>query len=392
MFDLDGDAVAFARAQFQKKNPNLVDAQGWDVATFLNKAKLCISGQVTRTALLLLGKAESAHYLSPAHPQVTWVLRDEKKEERDYHHFGLPLIFVSDELLKRIRNLTVRHLPSGTLFPEEVTQYDPWVIRETLHNCIAHQDYGAGARVSVVETPESLLFLNSGSFIPGTVEHMIESDAPPGVYRNPFLATAMVNMNMVDTIGSGIRRMFRLQRERSFPMPDYDLRDPTQVSVRLPGRIIDEKYTQMLMANADIELIDVIGLDKVQKHAQLDDETFSRLKKRGLIEGRRPNVFVAAKIAAATDSKADFIKNRAFDKKHYSALLVAYLEQFAEASFDDIKKLLLTKLSDALTAKQKVEFIKNLLQEMRREGTVETHGERRWAKWRLSKSGTKAEN
>jgi ATP-dependent DNA helicase RecG len=50
---------------------------------------------------------------------------------------------------------------------------------------------------------------------------MIRSDAPPEIYRNPFLALAMVNLNMIDTIGSGIKRMYTRQRERSFPMPDY---------------------------------------------------------------------------------------------------------------------------------------------------------------------------
>ena len=33
-------------------------------------------------------------------------------------------------------------------------------------------------------------------------------DAPPEVYPNRFLAEAMVNLNMIDTIGSGIKRMF----------------------------------------------------------------------------------------------------------------------------------------------------------------------------------------
>ena len=48
------------------------------------------------------------------------------------------------------------------------------------------------------------------------VEAVIQRDAPPEQYRNPFLARAMVNLNMIDTIGSGIRRMFLRQKERFF--------------------------------------------------------------------------------------------------------------------------------------------------------------------------------
>lgn len=39
----------------------------------------------------------------------------------------------------------------------------------------------------------------------------------------------MVNLNMIDTIGSGIKRMFLNQRERFFPMPDYDLSELNRV-------------------------------------------------------------------------------------------------------------------------------------------------------------------
>lgn len=388
--DLDPDAVQFARVQYRGKHPqHAAEIAGWDDATFLNKAKVCIGGNVTRAALLLLGKEESSHFLSPAQSRITWVLRDEQNLEKDYQHFDPPLILAGDKVLAKIRNLTVRQLPSGTLFPHEVTQYDPWVMRETLHNCIAHQDYTLGGRINVVETTDSLLFTNLGSFIPGTVEEMIRSDAPPEIYRNPLLAQAMVSLNMIDTIGSGIKRMFMRQRDRSFPMPDYELDDPGKVVVRLTGRILDENYTQLLMSQAELDLLDVIALDKVQKKRALDDETFKRLKERKLIEGRRPNLFVSAKIAAVTGEKAAYIKNRAFDKAHYKDMVVAYLQEFGRATREDMNQLLLNKVSDALDRKQKRHFVTNLLQEMKREKLIQVDGATRGAFWRLYKTDEK---
>ncbi|MDP2604064.1 MAG: putative DNA binding domain-containing protein [Deltaproteobacteria bacterium] len=390
--DLDPQAIQFARVQYQKKYPHqTAELSGWDDATFLNKAKVCIGSKLTHAALLLLGKEESTHFLSPSQVRITWVLRDENNIEKDYQHFTAPLILASDQLLGKIRNLTIRHLPSGTLFPHEITQYDPWVIRETLHNCVAHQDYSAGGRINVVETPESLLFTNLGSFIPGTVEEMIRSDAPPEVYRNPFLAQAMVNLNMIDTIGSGIKRMFTLQRQRSFPMPDYELSDPNKVAVRLTGRVLDENYTRLLMSQAELDLMDVIAMDKVQKKQPLDDETFKRLKALKLIEGRRPNIFVSAKIADVTGDRAAYIKNRAFDKGHYKEMIVAYLQKFGESTRSDLDGLLLEKLSDALDGQQKKRYITNLLQEMKKEGHIFPDGTTRWAKWRISKPRAKGD-
>lgn len=385
--DLDPEALHFARTQYRVKHPQrATEMDSWDEVTFLNKAKVCIGGKVTHAALVLLGKDESAHLLAPAVAQLTWILRNEAKVEQDYEHFGLPLILSSDRILKKVRNLTIRHLPSGTLFPQEVSQYDPWVMRETLHNCIAHQDYSLRGRISLVETPDSLLFTNMGTFIPGTVEDMIRSDSPPAIYRNKFLADAMVNLNMIDTIGSGIKKMFMAQRQRNFPMPDFDLSKANQVSVQLTGRILDEKYTQLLMARSELELMDVIALDKVQKQRPVDDEEFKRLKAQHLIEGRRPNLFVSAQVAAATGDKAAYIKNRAFDKAHYKEMVVAYLQKFGEATRKELDQLLMDKLSDALDDKQKRHFVTNLLQDLRRKRVVQPDGATRGAKWRLYKA------
>ena len=389
--DLDPQAIAFARQEYKKKNPKFAAELGkWDDATFLNKARVCIGGKITRTAIVLLGKAESVHYLSPAHPQLTWILKDKQGMERDYKHYDPPFLLAVDAVLGNVRNLTCRVLPWGTLFPVELLQYDPWVLRETLHNSIAHSDYPCSGRINVVEFEDRLVIANYGTFLPGDVESVIRHDAPFSVYRNAFLAQAMVNLQMIDTIGSGIKRMYQVQQKRSFPMPDYILTTRQEVQVNLLGKVLDEKYTRMLMAKADLDLWDVIALDKVQKGKPLTDNEFKSLKAKKLVEGRRPNLFVSAAIAAATETKAEYIKKRAFDKDHYKKMIVAYLTKFGEAKREDIDKLLIDKLSDALDESQKVKVVANLLQEMRREGSIERTGTKRWAKWHLAKPQTKS--
>ena len=71
-------------------------------------------------------------------------------------------------------------------------------------------------------------------------------------------------------------------------------------------------------------------------------------------------------------------------------MIVAYLTKFGEAKREDIDKLLIDKLSDALDESQKVKVVANLLQEMRREGSIERTGTKRWAKWHLAKPQTKS--
>jgi len=384
--DLAPEAIAFARQNYGKKHPNLVaEIDHWDDITFLNKAKVCLSGSITRAAIILLGKNESEHFISPSVARIIWVLKDSNGIEQDYAHFGPPLLLAVNHVFSRIRNLTYRYISNNFLFPIEILYYDPWVIREGLHNCIAHQDYTLGGHINVIEEPESLLFTNLGDFLPGSVEEVIRRDSPPELYRNRFLAEAMVNLNMIDTIGSGIKRMFSTQRKRYFPMPDYDLSELGRVRVRIMGKVIDERYTRMLMQRTDLSLMEVIALDKVQKGKPITDEELKALRAKRLVEGRRPKLFVSAEVAAVTETKADYIRKRTFDKQHYKKMIEDYLRRFKTATRIDFDKLLFKKLSDAQTNEQKNNFITNLLQEMRREGIIQPVGGKRGqgAKWEL---------
>lgn len=200
-------AIAKARVEYKNKYSKLAEeVDQWEDVTFLNKAKVLINGEITRTAILLLGKPESDHHLLPAVARISWILKDDDNIEVDYEHFGPPFLLNVNEVLLKIRNLKYRYLPNNTLFPTEVNQYDSYVIREALHNCIAHQDYELQSKVIVVEKPDELLFVNRGSFIPRSVELVIAQDAPQEFYRNKFMTDAMVNLNMIDTIGSGIKK------------------------------------------------------------------------------------------------------------------------------------------------------------------------------------------
>jgi len=382
--DLNPEAILKARREYKQKYRAKADeVDEWDDQIFLNKAKVTKQGSITRTAIILLGKEESEHFISPSVARITWVLRDENDLERDYEHFGPPFIISPEKVFAKIRNLKYRYLPDETLFPTEISQYDPWVIREALHNCIAHQDYELKGKVNLVEKPDELVFSNVGSFIPGDVETVIMQDSPPEIYRNPFLAHAMVNLNMIDTIGSGIKKMFQTQRERFFPLPDYDLAQPQRVSVRIQGRILNEDYTRLLIRNRDIDLQTVMLLDRVQKQIPLSKEEHRFLKSRRLVEGRYPNLFVSSRIAAGAEEKAKYIRYRGFDKKYYQDMIIEFIRKNGSASRKEIDELILGKLPEILTEIQKKTKVNNMLAEMSRKSIVVNSGNRKYSRWVL---------
>lgn len=72
--DLDDDAIHAARMKFQQKHSGARSGEGihqWSTLTFLDKTKLTLKGQITKAAILLLGKPESAYYLNPHPAQIT---------------------------------------------------------------------------------------------------------------------------------------------------------------------------------------------------------------------------------------------------------------------------------------------------------------------------------
>lgn len=375
MADLDPAALQQARINFKDKHPKLAkEVDGWNDEIFLAKCKLLRSGKITRSAILLLGRPESSVHLSPADPRITWLLKNADGSNRDSHHYGPPFLLATNELAQRIRNTNYQFMRDLTLFPAQILQYDPWVLRELLHNCIAHQDYRLNGRVNLVEREDSLTFTNLGTFAPGSVEQVISAGTPPDRYRNRCLAEAMVAFNMIDTLGSGIPRSFDIQRKRGFPLPDFDLGDPQKVTVTLFGRVLDENYTRTLFAKSDLALPDVMALDKVQKRHPLTNDEVSGLRRKKLIEGKRPNIYVAAAVAAATGQKASYVLTAGFDDAYYKDLVLKMLKEFGQARPKDIHDMLRPKLPDSLSEPQKDNKVRNLLQRLDRDGVIHNVG------------------
>jgi len=270
--DLDSEAIEKAKIQFVNRNPKYInEIKNWDKAKFLDKAKLTLNGKITRTCFILLGKDNKEHYLDSA-VKIRWNLKTLDNQDKDYEIFSIPFIITVEEVFAKIRNLKYRYLPDGTLFPLEYLRYEPFVIRESIHNCIAHQDYSKKARINVVEfEDEHLVFSNYGSFLPKSVEDVVLKDIPEELYRNPFLVEAMRNLDMIETQGGGLRKIYNFQKNRYFPMPEFDFSDG-KVKFTVTGKIINQNYARILHKNPNLKFDEVLILDKIQKYKPLTEE------------------------------------------------------------------------------------------------------------------------
>lgn len=215
-----------------------------------------------------------------------------------------------------------------------------------------------------------MILTNPGSFIPENVEAVLRPSYTSPFYRNQLLADAMLKFKMIDTETTGIRRVFNIQRERFFPLPDYDLSQRDKVAVTLYGREINEKYTYLLHSNDNLDLVTVYLLDQVQKGKRLPKEAVAHLRKFHLVEGRASNLFLAAPLAKSDDDKAKYIKNKGFNNQYYQDMIVDYIRQFGKANKQQLRVLIADKLPDNMSDAQKDRKILSFLMKLKKDGII----------------------
>lgn len=387
---LDPNALRFAREQYYEKHKDDVFADEimkWDNDTFLNKASLSIEGKLTFAAIILLGRSECEHWISPSVARITWQLMREDGSVLDYVHFKPPMILAVEGAFRKIRNLTLREMPDGTLFPRTLPQYDRWVFREALHNCIAHQDYGLGHSISIVEYPEKIELSNVGRFEPGSVDIVLSSKGRPRYYRNRQLVDAMVELKMIDTVGLGIKTMFSKQRDRAMPLPDYVIEDKS-VKVVIPGRVIDSRYSNLLLGKTSLPIEKVMLLDRLQKGVKITRDEAKLLREDKLIEGRYPYIYPSLKVASTADVVDDYLNSKGFDTKFYKQRILEFLCVKGSASIGEVVDALDKFLPKSRPIKANKRRIVNLLSvTMGKKDGLVYNSMPRQSKWALTEKG-----
>lgn len=277
------------------------------------------------TAQITGGKSPDIQIsIYPAVAQITWTWEDEEGIVQDYEHFSIPFILTVDKVLGKIRNST-------------------------------------------------LYYGNGGSFIPGTIENALEHKGPQFHYRNECLCRGMVNFNMIDTVGRGIKKIYTEQSNRFFPMPDYDIdNEHRTVGVTIYGKMIDEKYTNLLKSNQSLSLKECLWLDAVQKHHPITKEAAKHLYDKGLIEGRAPHYTISLKVAKLTKQIGHYTKEKGLNETSIQKLVLQLAHNAGELGFKckDVFESLQHVLPSSYTYDEKLRKIGYLLRKMAKDGFI----------------------
>lgn len=374
--DLDELALATARIMFKKVHGSTIPANEideWSTEEFLSHSEMMRNGKLTRAAILLLGNPVALQKIHPANAQITWVWKDKDGEIVDYEHYTIPYILAVDKIFAKIRNKTMRELPGGTLFPDTMKQYEDYSIREALHNCIAHQDYTLGGRITLVENEGFLYYSNRGSFIPGSVEKVLRDKGPQKDYRNTCLSHGMVHFNMIDTVGRGIPKLFKEQRRRFFPMPEYEINDSAKtVSVTIYGIASDDAYTDLLKSDSTLSLMECLWLDAVRTHRPITKEAARHLKDKKLIEGKAPRYNIALSVAKKVQQIGQYTRETGLNKKAQVKLILQLAFNAGSAGFKRAVafEIIEQSLPASMTKTQKLNHVSHMLRDMQTDGLL----------------------
>ncbi len=374
--DIDELALATARIMYKKVHASTIPASEvdeWSTEEFLCHSEMMRDGKLTKAAILLLGKPLALQKIHPVNTQITWVWKDKDGEVVDYEHFSIPYILTVDKIFGKIRNRTMRELPGGTLFPDTMKQYEDYSIREALHNCIAHQDYSLGGRITLVENEGFLFYSNKGTFIPKSIEKVLKEKGPQSEYRNTCLAHGMVHFNMIDTVGRGIPKMFKEQRRRFFPMPEYDIDEKDRtVSVTIYGISSDDAYTDLLKSDSSLSLMECLWLDSVRRHKPITKEAAKHLRERNLIEGKAPRYNIALSVAQKAQQVGHYTKETGLNKTAMVKLILQLADNAGAKGFKRAMtfEILEQSLPASLTKSQKLNFLTHLLMEINERGFI----------------------
>ena len=386
---LSAPAIARARELYARRyasKPDIVKEMLEQTdAQFLHTLRLAVHGGLTRAALVLLGQPTAASHLGGPTPRISWQLLDHRGDPVTHQHFGLPLLSSIDALIARIRIIEINILPPREVAPLNLPNYDDWVLREALHNCVAHQDYTQGGRILVTEGPDTLRFFNYGEFLPGSLDKVLHAQQPEQRYRNACLADAMVELDLMETLNRGVKGMFRKQKERFFPLPDYDIAgQPASVSVMLYGRVLDKGYVDALMTNSDLSLEDAVLLDQIQKGRKPPACELRRLRAKGLVEGRSPRLRISAQLAVAMGQEVAYLNQKGPSVEDCKKAVCDLLAMAPQPRVE-IDALLMDKLMLWIPgASERKKYIKELLADMARQGTIRNIGKpTRGAIWAL---------
>ncbi|MGV8892020.1 MAG: DNA glycosylase AlkZ-like family protein [Burkholderiaceae bacterium] len=351
----------------------------------------------TLTGLLVIGRESALHERVPTHEFAFQVLARETVSFNEFRRF--PLLKALDWLETNFRPYNPEKEVQIGLFRVPVPKVDMGAFREAVANALVHRDYHRLGAVHVRLDDRGLTVSNPGGLVEGvTLQNLLTTEPHP---RNPALADAMKRIGIVERSGRGVDKIYRGMLRFGRPEPDYSRTDGNNVVLQLATVDADEVFLQLvveqenrqngaslpidsLIALAVLREQKRLGMDELAHHIHRDAararRTLEQLVEAGLVQPhgntRNRSYTLSAEVYQAKDNRIAYTRQAGFSSLQHEQMVLSYVQHHGQIQRSDVVELChLTKDQAA-----------KLLKQLKDEGRLMMHSERRWAFYTLTEN------
>ena len=296
--DLDAVEIARARNRIRDKDPGsiLLTLSDKDLLAGLGVTR---GGRVTNAGLVLFGREDQLRDLCPQ-SQVHYVyqISDTSVARNDQMRLGLLNVL---ELIERSFSGAAnpeQELSVG-FFKVRIPAFPLDVVREAVLNAVVHRDYTVSEEVFIKHQLHELTVSSPGAFIGGVTPYNILRHDP--VARNKTLADALLKMRLVESAGTGARRMFSTILQYGKRAPEYEA-DEWRVKLCIHDGNFDERMARLVVTwrekGREPQLDELLILSFLREHPSIDTRSAATLLQLGIEDARSTLEIMATAIPA----------------------------------------------------------------------------------------------
>ena len=207
----DLDDETWARFSERAKIPEAMNR----VAALRNLGLVDAKDRMTHAGAWLLAR-DIRRFTTSAHVSCALFMGTEKVRILDRRDFHGDIPTMIDEVVAWILTKVNVEYIIKHVRREERPELPEEALREAVANAVAHRDYRSTANVQVYVFKDRIEIVSPGGLPAGMEEADLGTKSVP---RNPLLFGMLYRMDVVEQIGSGIRRIRELCREHGVAVP-----------------------------------------------------------------------------------------------------------------------------------------------------------------------------
>ncbi|GHB73136.1 hypothetical protein GCM10008107_23200 [Psychrosphaera saromensis] len=370
---LDVHSISAAYADYVARK-DIADDEQPSLEQFLEAIGVTSDGKVTKAGLLFLGKSEQIKALLGTYEyRFSWIKRNGTLKVNEVWDGNL-----WDTNIKAKKHFD--DCNSSEVFTFKSKSYtckllDVDAFHEGFLNSLVHRDYMLEGMVSIEFDSTLMTITNPGCFFGGVSPENITNHHPR--HRNKALANLMMNFNLVDRAGMGVKRMGlgSLKYGREFPT-FKEANDTVEVAFSAKA-LIPAIFVITVESSEDFGLMELILINSLYKvgHISVSDllKRTKHLKNSGWQEikeiveqqqffelcGNNSGVYV--KISKSWSNNFGISKNFKVPRTSEKYVkLYDFLNAYGEATNEDVSNLLNQSTSHTSLFLKNTEFAKRL--------------------------------